>query len=160
MAPSEENWERKAKALVDKNVLLKKQVQELTQRCKMQEKILSFGGYSTLQLLLDHFVTYAKAQLKPIMQEARLADFDPETAVAIYQFRAYLLSIHTQLGELELQSKISSASMRRAQNKYIEIGKRLESLQNLSDEKLDALVAEEERLHEYILQLLEEENPS
>lgn len=157
MSLNQEALEKKVRSLDEKNKWLEKQVRELSFRCKMQENVLAASGCSTLQSLLDQFVIYAKTQLKQIRTEIRLLEFDPDTAVAIYQFREFLLSIHTQLGEFTaLPDKVLHSEMGRAQEKYVEIGKAMELLRMLSEDEIEALVDEEDRLREYILQLVEE----
>ena len=156
MALSKDDLGKKNKSLTDKTNHLEKQVRELSARCKMQEKVLAVSGCSTLQLLLDQVVIYSKTQLIRIVQEARYAEFDPDTAISICQFREYLLSIHEQLGDLiSLPAKVAHSELNRVQTKYIEIGKALDRLHDLPDDATEDLLEEEERLHEYILQLIE-----
>ncbi|MBO6210430.1 MAG: hypothetical protein J6N99_07035 [Schwartzia sp.] len=157
MSLSQEALEKKARSLDEKNKRLEKQVRELSLRCKMQEKVLAASGCATLQSLLDQFVIYSKTQLKQIRTEIRFLEFDPDAAVAIYQFREFLLSIHTQLGEfMALPDKVLHSEMGRVREKYIEIGKTIDLLRMLSEDEIEALVDEEDRLHEYIRQLAEE----
>ena len=153
---------KKNKSLSDKTNHLEKQVRELSSRCKMQEKVLAVSGCSTLQLLLDQFMIYSKTQLVHIAQEARFSEFDPDTAVALCQFREYLLSAYTQLGTFtSLPDKIAHSELGRVTEKYMEIGKDLERLRGLlSDYENDALIEELERLQEFILQIIEEDRQS
>lgn len=160
MALSKEDLEKKIKSLSEKNSRLQNQVSELSLRCKMQEKVLAASGCSTLQTLLDQFVIYSKVQLKHILPEMRRSEFDPDAAVAIYQFREFLFSIYAQLGEfMSLPDKVLRPEMICIREKYAEIGNAIDLLRTLSKDEIEALVDEEERLREYIAQLAEEKRP-
>lgn len=152
-----DKWERRIKSLKEEKKQLQQKIADLSYRCNMQSKILDTGNLSTLQVLLDHLIVDVNGQLKKILTELLYAEFDPQDTIALYKFREFLLAVHSQIGTfLALPEGLVHMEMQRIQNKQAEIGAALEHLNGMSQEVMVEVLEAQERLHEHILQILEE----
>lgn len=156
-ASTHKDYQRRIDSLNEKNRRLQKKVDALTYQCTMQSRILNTGNLSTLQVLLDQLTAYINSHIKKIQPEIVYTEYDARDTVALYSFREFLMSIYTQLGTfLLLPEGLIHVELKRIQDQHTEIGKELGRLIGMPREVMVEILDEQERLHEHILQILEE----
>ena len=158
MAASEKDAQKRIESLQDKNKRLEKKVEVLSRQVAMMSKILNQGNLSTLQFLFDQICVFCNAQLKKIQPELLFTEHNANDAIALFQFREYLLSIYNQLGSYTVMTNgLINVDLRRIQDKHSEIGYALIRINGVSHETMQEILDEQDRLCEHILQILEQQ---
>ena len=82
---------------IDEFDKIKKQLKKTQDENHRLKSILSFGGISTLDTLVDQYMNSSRSQLKKIATEIVLTDFLPDTFNKVHQLIEHLDSVKLQL---------------------------------------------------------------
>ena len=137
---------------------LKKENRKLAKQCKRLLKLVSYGNITTLQSLIDDYMSNSRSELKKILGEIQLTDYGIEEMDAVRKLIDHLDTVRSELSSfLMIQEEgkfIEHPLLRQCKNEIKIISWKLQH-----NEKL--VVFENERLtefHDFLISCLRQIN--